>query len=586
MENLNSIDQMTPDEIVGGDTGSDIDHDGVELSIHGSEDEFGDDGDETEPGEIPPSEEEAATPAVNLNNNKSTKLEKLKQWRQDPDFKEFLNEILDERDGTNSGKGRKGMNPNLLRNENEGLSNNVVRNHTESYSKSSPKAMVARAVAPAIKSPSDTTIYSPGLRKASNDITLIDKISNFVESIRLDNNRTSDQNSARSQHNRRQAGDVSHRTPLSRSPMLNDVRRVEHARPSTSGPNNGRYLSNNKSPGASGGTEYDSPSNARDPDRVADQLVVQAEKFKAKIEAPKGNFANFLMTYDHDQMRSKFIRPDGLAPIDSEIMFLRNFDQDDEFFHITSQIDPTLRAKIERGEYIDLERLLPKERSAGRFGNEDLNKQLYQLITQGTNGQLEPPFQRNGKINNVRRWDQAFRVFAAIYTQANPNRSSEIWQYVYIIHTAASANPWENVYFYDVNFRELMASKPWRSWGKTYTQGWNMAFNNNSSGYHNYSNGYHNQNQGFNGNGSNKSVAQSSSKNWKDDCCWRFNSNKCKKSGKECDYDHRCKFCAMWNHGYHNCRKRLGKNKKNSMGNSTSSSVSNTGPSNSPKKEN
>ena len=40
------------------------------------------------------------------------------------------------------------------------------------------------------KSPSDTTLYSPGLRKASqNDIALIEKISNFVESIHLDSNK-------------------------------------------------------------------------------------------------------------------------------------------------------------------------------------------------------------------------------------------------------------------------------------------------------------------------------------------------------------------------------------------------------------
>ena len=34
---------------------------------------------------------------------------------------------------------------------------------------------------------------------------------------------------------------------------------------------------------------------------------------------------------------------------------------------------------------------------------------------------------------------------------ANPRRASKIWQYVYVIHTAAAANPWDNVYFYDVN---------------------------------------------------------------------------------------------------------------------------------------
>ena len=34
-----------------------------------------------------------------------------------------------------------------------------------------------------------------------------------------------------------------------------------------------------------------------------------------------------------------------------------------------------------------------------------------------------------------------------------------------------------------------------------------------------------------------------------------------KDPGSECNYDHRCTFCAGWNHGFFNCRKR-NKNKK------------------------
>ena len=126
------------------------------------------------------------------------------------------------------------------------------------------------------------------------------------------------------------------------------------------------------------------------------------------------------MPYDYEKLRSKFIKPDGLDRLDGEIMFLKNFDQDDEFFHITSQIEPNLRSKIERGEFIDLERLLPKDRGFGKNGNEDLNKQLYQLITHGTSNFLEPPISKANKISNIKKWDQAFRVYAAIYTHANP----------------------------------------------------------------------------------------------------------------------------------------------------------------------
>ena len=219
---------------------------------------------------------------------------------------------------------------------------------------------------------------------------------------------------------------------------------------------------------------------------MTDYLIVQVERFRAKVEALKGintnfGFGDMLLPYDYDKLRNKFVKPEGLTPLDNEILFLRSFDQDDKFFHITSQIEPGMRTKIERGEFVDLERLLPKNKSLGK--NDDINRQLYNLITQGTNNFFEPPLPKTvNKISNIRKWDQAFRINAAIYTHANPERASEIWQYVYVIHIAASVNPWENVYFYDINFRELMASKLWRNLGKTYTQGWkNMAFNNNNS---------------------------------------------------------------------------------------------------------
>ena len=263
------------------------------------------------------------------------------------------------------------------------------------------------------------------------------------------------------------------------------------------------------------------------------------------------NRTSMLMPYDYERLRSKFITPNGLGPIDSEILFLRNFDQDDEFFHVTSQIDPSLKAKIEGGEFVDLDKLLPKDKfSTGLRGNDDLNKQIFQLITQGTNSYMSTPDHHRSanRVNNVRKWDQAFRVFAAIYTQANPTRAGEIWQYVYVIHTAAASNPWENVSFYDITFRELMASKPWRNWGKTYSQGWNMAFNNNHS--------YNHGNPATSYNNTQNRPTNQPSNNWKDDCCWRFNKNRCKKSASECRYDHRCTHCAGWYHSHANCRKR------------------------------
>ena len=72
-------------------------------------------------------------------------------------------------------------------------------------------------------------------------------------------------------------------------------------------------------------------------------------------------------------------------------------------------------------------------------------------------------------------WEQAFHVYAAIYSQANPSHATEIWQYMHVINIAAGSYSWENVSFYDYTFRQLMSQKPKHSWAKTYTQGWNLA---------------------------------------------------------------------------------------------------------------
>lgn len=88
---------------------------------------------------------------------------------------------------------------------------------------------------------------------------------------------------------------------------------------------------------------------------------------------------------------------------------------------------------------------------------------------------LAPASDREVKITNVKKWDQAFRVYAAIYCNANPQRSAEVWQYNYVIHSAASSYQWDNVAYYDYTFRQLMAEKPMRSWAETYVQMWHLA---------------------------------------------------------------------------------------------------------------
>ena len=141
----------------------------------------------------------------------------------------------------------------------------------------------------------------------------------------------------------------------------------------------------------------------------------------------------------------------------------------------------------------------------------------------------------------------------SIYTESNLQRAAEIWQYMYIINLAASAYQWENVTSYDLTFRHLMAYQPQRSWAKTYNQGWNLAMRDPIS------KGQENVRSGVMTTASSGGFDNSKrTRSWRDDCCWKYNWNKCK--CQECDYDHQCTYCVGWNHGYYNCRKRLNKN--------------------------
>ena len=575
---LDSIDIQTNSEIADGNaaaTDVTVDHDGVELSIHGSDlDAFSDEEtgdldnnrgqtDDLEAGEIETSDEEmtiadnSVIPPVQKpvsRSVKANKLDKFKHLRNDPDFNEFLDEVLDKKLADKGDKNHQQKEKDRGKKGNDTVNRDSVNRPN------------------LIKSPSDTTLYSPGLRKAlTNVVTRMEASKSIDEEIELSNSES------------RKTTNLSDKTLMEKISNFVDNLRLDAERGSSrrDDTDRERNMDLRKVIQQQRKAQDDEESTSR-VDQATDQLLIQAEKFKARVEAPKGTYNEYtdtigtstgtgitgtsgvnstnslLMPYDYERLRTKFITPEGLAPIDNEILFLRNFDQDDEFFHVTSQIDPNLRTKIERGEYVDLERLLPKDKFS--FGNrsnahDEMNKQLFQLISQGTNSYLSPPEAKTGRVNNIRKWDQAFRVYAAIYTQANPSRSGEIWQYVYVIHTAATSNPWENVAYYDITFRELMASKPWRNWGKTYTQGWNMAFNNNSThgtmGYnHNSSRPSYSQN--------NHQNHQNNQTNWKDDCCWRFNKNKCKRTSTDCRYDHRCAHCAGWYHSWTNCRKRLG----------------------------
>ena len=42
------------------------------------------------------------------------------------------------------------------------------------------------------------------------------------------------------------------------------------------------------------------------------------------------------------------------------------------------------------------------------------------------------------QINNLKKWEQAFEVYATIYSKKNPSRASELFKHIYNIRAAAA----------------------------------------------------------------------------------------------------------------------------------------------------
>ena len=263
-----------------------------------------------------------------------------------------------------------------------------------------------------------------------------------------------------------------------------------------------------------------SAENECDADEVAtarqqaEQAVLDAERYKASLN-PKGK----------------------------EASVVKQLTEDDEFFHITCHVEESLRAKCARGEFIELEKLLPKMKLHGKK-SEAAYDQRYEIVSKDGHAYVVPFTDKDNKISNIRRWEQAFRIYAALYSQANPARAAEIWQYVHIINTAASSYVWENVACYDMTFRHLMSSNPQRSWAKIYTQGWSLAMRdplpmNRGGGLY----------QGTPG--------KFTGKPGKTGVCWRYNRNKCG-FGTKCRFEHKCSYCGG-SHMAINCPKKQNK---------------------------
>ena len=339
------------------------------------------------------------------------------------------------------------------------------------------------------KSPSDTTIYAPGLTKNTKvvDNNNVNGIADFVERMRIDNeqrlSREGRESSSPGQQRRRSTTTSNIEVPDHRDNL-----------PST--------------------------SSMDDALKQAEKLIVEAEQFKAAIEAPAGK----------NQVATPLLGTgQGMT--------------DDDFFHIICHVDRKLRDKIEKGEFVDLEKLLPQ----GKYGRKSKDGATKLELVHREGETFYQPAEAPNQITNVRKWEQAFRIYAMIYCNANPEHTGEIWQYTYIINTAAATYVWENVAEYDYNFRQLMEFNPKRNWAVIYSQMWQLAMTEKLQKDFRFQGQHH---RDFS---EKKFSAQKISKD--DEYCWGFQrSGKCR-WGEKCRFVNRCKYCDSPKHGVNACPK-------------------------------
>ena len=283
----------------------------------------------------------------------------------------------------------------------------------------------------------------------------------------------------------------------------------------------GRHTSADLVQPSTAGIQFEEKKRQITPQERAQQMVQEAENAKAQIFATQGS-------------------------VQLQLHQLRQFDQllsstalvDEGCIVVGAHIDSQTIQKIEKGEYIDFGKLLPKE----RFPIADEDERLEMVIRNGKTYRV--PASTSVNINSFAKWEQAFRVFSNIYTKANPHIAAELIEYNHVIHTVALAYVWDNVYTYDREFRMHMSRNPQRSWGMILQQAWSLRLKDRISAT-----------------GSHQIIGSSSehSMNNSDrdkigEPCRRFNQGRCN-FGATCKYEHRCSYSYKFGHSLYLCRR-------------------------------
>ena len=76
------------------------------------------------------------------------------------------------------------------------------------------------------------------------------------------------------------------------------------------------------------------------------------------------------------------------------------------FFHVTCHVEHSLKDKIERGEFVELDKLLPQTKLGGPVQTGD---RRMEWVTRDGMTYLTPVQDREFKINTIRKWETSIQ---------------------------------------------------------------------------------------------------------------------------------------------------------------------------------
>ena len=92
---------------------------------------------------------------------------------------------------------------------------------------------------------------------------------------------------------------------------------------------------------------------------------------------------------------------------------------------------PRTQRKNPKGEFVDLDKLLPRDRIAALHGYSDDSRMEW---VQRDGSMYLVPAKKDTWINNFRRWEQAFRLYASIYCEPGRYGNISQWFKLQLLH--------------------------------------------------------------------------------------------------------------------------------------------------------